>query len=353
MDKSLVSTNQNAKVALSKSKYLLNLTNTILDKKPSGSKFQFYLPANAHLTRNQRVAINCQTPISIFVYDIFANKMALDCFIERLQQATNKKVLFVAESEFLRFNLKETLQKYDCIYSLEEVRKKVHTEIYDEILVYDNYDIEALVYLKKKCINLSFLVVNDEYLKYFPDNKVFIFDKIFLLSYEIFNFAIQFTPNDSKLLDNLKQRNSGADKPSLWLSHIFEEEIKIILGTIIEENPLDNIAIVLPYGENEKSYHLSVQKYFKALSKEYSCSKYYNGIKLKKLYHLVITTYDDVKFVDFDIVILPEFDKVKKILDGETIFNAICSAKNQLHIFQENYDEEYDDLVEIIDNRKM
>jgi len=38
-------------------------------------------------------------------------------------------------------------------------------------------------------------------------------------------------------------------------------------------------------------------------------------------------------------------------LDDETIFSAICSAKNQLYIFQENYDEEYDDLVEIIDNR--
>lgn len=341
-------------MALNKSKYLLNLTNTILDKKPSGSRFQFWLPTDANLTKNQRIAINCQAPISIFVYDIFANKMALDCFIKRLQQATNKKVLFVAESEFLRFNLKEKLQKYDCIYSFEEVRKKVHTEIYDEILVYDNYDIEALVYLKKKCINLSFLVVNDEYLKYFPDNKVFIFDEIFLPAYEILNFARQFTLkdskfNDSKWLENLKKRNSGADKPFVYLENNLDEGYQPIKD-IIDENPTGNIVIILPYGKDEKNYDLSVEKYYRAISKEYACSKYYESIKLKKLHNIVVTTYDEAKLIDFSIMIFPQFDKVKKIVANETIFSAICSAHNQLYFFQQKCDEYDDNLVYKINN---
>ena len=58
INKKLVITNQSAKVALNKSKSLLDLTNTILDNKYSGSKFQFYLPVDSHLTRTQIRAIN-------------------------------------------------------------------------------------------------------------------------------------------------------------------------------------------------------------------------------------------------------------------------------------------------------
>lgn len=369
MDKSLVTTNQNAKMALSKSKYLLNLTNTILDKKPSGSKFQFWLPNDSTLTRIQMRAIDSNESILCLAHDISTTFI---CFIKRLAKLMNqeKKCLLIIESEFLRFIVKEKLEdRIIACCSLDEAINKSPIKKYDEILVYDGRDISINSYkiLKEITNDLSISAsyntqqINnrekatneEEILQVFPNLNRFEFDDIFRGPYEIYKFVIQFVPNSARVNEQLERKNSGADKPFLWLINNFQKEIEIIVGTIIDENPTENIAIVLPYGKNEISYNLSVQKYFKALSKECSCSKYYDGIKLKKLYHLVITTYDDVKFVDFDIVILPEFDKVKKILDGETIFNAICSAKNQLHIFQKNYNEEYDDLVEIIDNRKM
>ena len=80
MDKKLVSTKQSAKVALNKSKSLFDLTNNLLDNKYSGHKFQFYLPIESNLTKNQRIAIDCQAPISIFIYDIFAKKMVLKTY---------------------------------------------------------------------------------------------------------------------------------------------------------------------------------------------------------------------------------------------------------------------------------
>ncbi len=346
MDKKLVSTKQSAKVALNKSKSLFDLTNNLLDNKYSGHKFQFYLPIESNLTKNQRIAIDCQAPISIFIYDIFEKKMVLNCFIKRQQNLmiSNKKCLFVTESELLSFVIKEKLEdSQSVICNLEKTRKKINSETYDEILVYDKYDIETLLYLKERCLSLSFLVFDKEYLNYFPDNQVFTFDEIFLPSYEIFNLARQFTPNnsmfnDSKLLENLKKRNSGADKLICFEVSSFNQEIEIMKDTI-DVNPTCNIGIILPYTNDEKNHNLSVEKYYNAISKEYSCSKYYEGIKLKKLHNIVITTYDDAKFIDFDIIILPKFDKVKKIVYNETIFSTICSAENELHIFQETCDK--------------
>lgn len=355
VNKKLVSTNQSAKVVLSKSKSLLNMTNSLLNKKSNSLNFQFFLTSYTNLTRIQRKAIDSEQPISIYADDIFDAKMALICFIKRLQklQDRSKKTLLIVESELLRLSVKEKLQNYDCIYSLEEIRKKVHTEIYDEILVYDKYDIETLLYLKESCLSLSFLVFDKEYLKYFPDNRVFIFEEIILPSYETFNFARQFIPKDSKFndsmcLENLKKRNSGADKPFVYLENSLDGVYQSIKN-IIDENPTDNIGIILPYGNDEKNYDLSIEKYYRLISKGYTCSKYYEGIKLKKLHNIFITTYDEAIFIDFDIIILLQFDKVKKIVDNETIF-SICSAENKLHIFQETYDE-YNGLVEIIDNR--
>ena len=346
MDKKLVSTKQSAKVALNKSKSLFDLTNNLLDNKYSGHKFQFYLPIESNLTKNQRIAIDCQAPISIFIYDIFAKKMVLNCFIKRQQNLmiSNKKCLLVIESELLKFIIKEKLEdNQSVICNLEKTRKKINSETYDEILVYDKYDIETLLYLKERCLSLSFLVFDKEYLNYFPDNQVFTFDEIFLPSYEIFNLARQFTPNnsmfnDSKLLENLKKRNSGADKLICFEVSSFNQEIEIMKDAI-DVNPTCNIGIILPYTNDEKNHNLSVEKYYNAISKEYSCSKYYEGIKLKKLHNIVITTYDDAKFIDFDIIILPKFDKVKKIVYNETIFSTICSAENELHIFQETCDK--------------
>ena len=185
LDKSLVTANQSAKVALSKSKSLFDLTNNLLDNKYNGHKFQFYLTIDSILTRNQREAIDCRAPISIFVYDIFAKKMVLNCFIKRQQNLiiSNKKCLFVTESELLSFVIKEKLEdSQSVICNLEKTRKKINSETYDEILVYDKYDIETLLYLKERCLSLSFLVFDKEYLNYFPDNQVFTFDEIFLPS---------------------------------------------------------------------------------------------------------------------------------------------------------------------------
>jgi len=325
LSKELVTTNQNSKLTLAKSKNLLDITSTILTKKSGGCKFHFWLPGVMSLTRIQRRAIDSNEPIFIASHSFTQNDV-LNVFLQRLIKLTdlNKKGLLITNSELLLFLLKEKLENnaLSFICSLEEAIK-IDNQHYDEILLFDI------------CIDIKTL-------------KQFELDALFTVPYEIFNFARQFTStyNDVYFLERQKTRNSGTDKPMCYETDSFEKEIEIIIDTI-DENPIDNIIVCLPYRKNKNNYNLSVKKYFKALSKKYYCSKYYEGIKINKLYNVVITTYNDIKYIEPEILILPQFDKVKNIVDNETIFNAICSVKNQLYIFQETCNE-YEDLVEKI-----
>jgi hypothetical protein len=56
------------------------------------------------------------------------------------------------------------------------------------------------------------------------------------------------------------------------------------------------------------------------------------GITVFKLSNIIVTTFDDIKYIDSDIVVIPQFNKIKEIVDNEKVFTSICSAKNQLHL---------------------
>lgn len=175
-----------------------------------------------------------------------------------------------------------------------------------------------------------------QYINYFPDNKIFQLDELDLPPFEIFDFARQFVPNNLQwenkdFLNKLQQKNSGADKPFVYEVNSFAEEIEII-SEIIDENPVNNIAILLPFGKDENNFHLSVEKYYQILRKNTFVTKYYSGITIFKLSNIIVTTFDDIKYVDFEIVIIPKFNKIKEIVDNEKIFISMCSGKNQLYL---------------------
>ena len=64
----------------------------------------------------------------------------------------------------------------------------------------------------------------EKIIELFPSLRKFELDEVFRSAYEIYRFAIQFVPNskranDSILLERLKRKNSGADKPFVWLEN--------------------------------------------------------------------------------------------------------------------------------------
>lgn len=381
-NKELILINKNSEVLLNKSKNLLDITSKILDKKTGGVKYQFCLPTDSSLTREQLSAIHKNNPVLIISESYIMNLICL-LKIAQCSICREKKVLFICSSDLTKFLLQEKLsntsknsfitkKELETVYGINDkniintiLNLKAKDIKYDEIFVDEGQDLSLNTYkiLKELTPSLSISADNapqinnrkeatneEKITELFPSLIKYELDEIYRSAYELYKFAIQFIPYNEKanneiLLDRLKKKNSGADKPFVYEIQTLKDEIESIND--IDINPTDNIVIALPYEDGKNNYDLSVDKYHKELSKILYCSKYYEGIEIKKLYHVVITTFENVKYLNPDCLILPQFDLSRSIVENEKIFDAITSTKNQIHIFQKICDYS-DELVEKI-----
>jgi hypothetical protein len=318
------------KTHLETTKSLFNITKTILDER--NNKYRFFLPS--HLTRLEQQVVDSHRPVILYCENIYLERKALLCFIKR--SISKSKTLCIVESLILYKILKEKFSNEETtICQLSNINKQDYFS-FDEIILFCDLDLKDLLDIKSKNRNISFFTNKKEYIDYFPDNRIFQLDDLYLPPFEIFDVARQFVPNNLQwnnkdFLNRLQQKNSGADKPFVYEVNSFEEEIGII-NDIINENPVNNIVILLPFGKDENNFDLSVEKYYQILRKNTFVTKYYLGINVFKLSNIIVTTFDDIKYVDFEIVIIPKFNKIKEIVDNEKIFISICSAKNQLYL---------------------
>ena len=273
-----------------------------------------------------------------------------------LQDNGNKKYLDVLTN---KENLESTI---DMI--------KLKGKTYDEILVDEGQDLSINTYkiLKELTPNLSISADNaqqinnkeeasteEAILEVFPTLQKFELDEIFRSAYELYRFAIQFVPNnaranDENLLERLKRKNSGADKPLVYIEANLNSMYETIKD-IIDENPTDNIGILF-----EKIIH--VDQFASVLSKDYELSTYHSIQKVvpSELKNIIITTFQSAKGIEFDIVIIPYFpDGARNVL--EEYYVGVTRAKNQAHILGINeipkimadFDKE---TYQLIDNRK-
>ncbi len=362
-------------------------------------KFQFYLPKNDDLTRLQKRAIGLEEPI--FLSGVPGTGKTV-VSIRRLQNAADmgKKAIIFTYGKLLRKTIEEKLENnskmpVDNIHNwmwnkqpngnrryFEEMTKNENISDtiamlkskgveYDQILVDEGQDLSLNTYkiLKELTPNLSIsaddaqqinnreeATSENEILKYFPNLKdnMFILDEVFRSAYELYKFAIQFVPynsgaNDANLLEKLKKKNSGADKPYVYVEMNLAGMHQTV-KEIVDENPTDNIGILF-----EKVVH--VDEFTKMLSNDYEVSKYHNQeVVPSELRNIILTTFKSAKGIEFDIVIVPYFpDGAKNI--PEEYYVGVTRAKNQVHILgiQEipqiinNFDRA---TYELIDNRR-
>jgi len=187
-----------------------------------------------------------------------------------------------------------------------------------------------------------------------PDLKSFELDDIFRSAYEIYVFAIQFVPNNARahnprLLERLKKKNSGADKPFVYI----EPNLNGMYATvrdIIDDNPTDNIGILF-----ERVVY--IDEFAKRLSKDYEVSSYHHKQKdvPKDLKNIIITTFKSAKGIEFDIVIIPYFPTGAKN-KMEEYYVGVTRAKSQVHFLSigqiPHIIKDFDsNTYELIDNR--
>jgi len=333
-------------------------------------KFQFFLPTN--LTRIQQRAVDSREPI--FLSGVPGTGKTV-VSIRRLQNAAalKKKAIIFTYGKLLRKTIEEKLDNnksmpvdnihrwmwdvqgdgqrlyFQDLTSDENLQHSIATLKklnihFDEILVDEGQDLSINTYkiLKELTPSLSISADNaqqinnreeatteEEINQVFPSLNKFELDDIFRSAYELYHFAIQFVPNnaranDSVLLERLKNKNSGADKPLVYLEKNLNGMFDSIRD-IIDENPTDNIGILL-----EQIIH--VDHFAANLSKDYELSTYHSNQKVipSELKNIIITTFKSAKGVEFDIVIIPYFyDGAKNI--KEEYYVGVTRAKNQVH----------------------
>ena len=239
---------------------------------------------------------------------------------------------------------------------------------FDEILVDEGQDLSINTYkmLSQLTDKLSISADNaqqinnkeeatneEEIQHFFPNLRRFELDEIFRSAYELYKFAIQFVPNNARahsatLLERLEQKNSGADKPLVYIEPNLDGMFETVRD-IIDNNPTDNIGILF-----EET--VDIKTFAKELSKEYEISIYHSKINVPdNLCNIILTTFKSAKGVEFDVVIIPYF-KDRTRYTPEEYYVGVTRAKNQVHFLSINelpemlkdFDEE---TYELIDNR--
>lgn len=359
-------------------------------------KFQFWLPTN--LTRIQQRAVDSRE--AIFLSGVPGTGKTV-VSIKRLQNSStnNKKSIIFTYGKLLKKTIEEKLNNditmpvdniHNWMWNLQNSGNKKYLDVmtnsdnlentvnliksknivYDEILVDEGQDLSINTYkiLKELTPSLSISADNaqqinnreeasteEEILDIFPTLQKFELDEIFRSAYELYTFAIQFVPNnaranDENLLERLKRKNSGADKPLVYIEANLNGMYETVKD-IIDENPTDNIGILF-----ERIIH--VDQFASVLSKDYELSTYHSIQKVvpSELRNIIITTFQSSKGIEFDIVIIPYFsDGARNVL--EEYYVGVTRAKNQAHILcineipniMSNFDK---NTYELIDNRK-
>lgn len=331
-------------------------------------KFQFWLPTK--LTRIQQRAVDNREPI--FLTGVpGSGKTVVSIYRIKNSKATSKKSIIFTYGKLLKKTIEEKLEN-DSLMPVDNIHNWMwnahgqgtnfgqftHDENlsqaiktlkykgiqYDEILVDEGQDLSINTYkiLKELTPRLSISADNaqrinnqenatteEQILGLFPSLVRFELDEIFRSAFEIYDFARQFVPynsraNESNLLERLKQKNSGADKPFVYIEPNLNGMYET-LNDIIDNNPTDNIGILF-----EKIHQ--VDQFAAFLSKEYEVSTYHSIQKVvpSELKNIIVTTFKSAKGIEFDIVIIPYFEEGAKNVDEEYYVGA-TRAKNQLH----------------------
>jgi len=157
-------------------------------------------------------------------------------------------------------------------------------------------------------------------------------------TYQIYNFARYFVPNspkanDSQTLSALKRYKNSGDLPEV-LKFSGQSDMQSRLKTIIENYKGFNIGVLFPYQNQVESYHSTISGF------GFECSKYYSEMSdaeksntESNLKSILVTTFISAKGMEFDIVIMPEFDSIRNTEEAKRQAYVGCTrAKNRLVI---------------------
>ena len=181
----------------------------------------------------------------------------------------------------------------------------------------------------------------------FPDNVSYVLEKNFRCTQEIMQFARKAFPLATISYNMISNIDRHGDRPSLLIGRwgpwedTPDDEISAIHQIINDlRNDTENIAILLPWKN-------SVQNYVSVLKDDVDDFSFYyedknafpDGCPVLKNVH--ITTFKSAKGLEFDTVIIPDFNKMSSIIgsyniDWQDFYVGCTRAKSNLFLLSNN-----------------
>lgn len=181
----------------------------------------------------------------------------------------------------------------------------------------------------------------------FPGNVSCVLDKNFRCTQEIMQFARQAFPRATISYNMINNIDRHGDRPSLligsWGPRVDTpvNEISAILQIINDlSNDTENIAILLPWKSSVRNYVSALKNDVDDFSFYYE-DKYAFPDGCPQLKNVHITTFKSAKGLEFDTVIIPDFNKMASIVgsynvDWQDLYVGCTRARSNLFLFSNN-----------------
>ncbi len=320
--------------------------------------YYFELPTFTELTNNQRLALEEYEAIALSGGPGTGKTVVSLWRHIRNYELNRRKSLLLTYTKTLEFYLKQTARTKN-IYAANNVDRTLRWTYrpngnFDEIIIDEAQDVSINLYktIKKHSNIVSYgadeaqsLYCPDcssieELRDLFPQNEEYELAQNFRNSKEILLFTKSLFPNIHIPYDIVKSAPLKETKPYVqvldWDN--FDENVANEIIEITEDfsDSTHNIGILVP-SENQ------VNKYFNLLNNKITCSKYHNKMNnFKSLERIHITTFKSAKGLEFDTVIIPNFDNYEWFINKADNFSAndyyvaLTRAKLNLYLLCKN-----------------
>ena len=325
--------------------------------------YRFDLPSLASLTLPQRSAVSDTNPIAL-MGGPGTGKSVVSLYRHLNNYDNGVKSLLLTYTTTLKLYLQSccrlknetasqnTQTTYHALYTLRSN--------YDEIIVDEAQDIEIGKYdtIKEHAGKVSYGADEKQSLysgasceqlrRKFSSNRTHILDKNFRNTKCILKLCMKLFPYSNISMQEIESCRINGNLPDLFVFNDWDwdtrssnkqnEAIVELVGSKAREAG-HNIAILCPFSNNVEYFYTLLKQRFSGVTYYYSRGN--TEVGCQEIGHIHVTTFKSAKGLEFDTVIIPNFDSVNQDLSSfntswKDFYVGVTRSRTNLHLLSRN-----------------